>query len=343
MPDFLDRPLVCIHADEGPKDNPIAWFLPANGFRIWVFMDPLHKCPRDLYAAAVASANWNMVLDTTYAINFYGGPFKSKAHWHQARDAADDFVAKATEDDVILLFCYEEACKDEGPLPPDFGEEEHIKKFLSSIKADELFPKLDSAVKWSRWGSHGQALRDLLRKWGKKLISGSALALTVGTYKNPEDLPLWGIESVGPCAVAEEVAEATPASAAASSSAGPLPIADAAPTSKVWGHRDDLKIRWENGLTTLLKILSDKELKTRAKIWGRATAAVYKANADDYEALENPIKTRELYLGWAQGSYKEVIKRTWEVLLDVSTLDYLGLTISASNAKDVNVRRRHST
>ena len=103
MPDFLDRPLVCIHADEGPKDNPIAWFLPANGFRIWVFMDPLHKCPRDLYAAAVASANWNMVLDTTYAINFYGGPFKSKAHWHQARDAADDFVAKATEDDVILL------------------------------------------------------------------------------------------------------------------------------------------------------------------------------------------------------------------------------------------------
>ena len=86
VPDFIDRPLACIHGDQGPIDNPISWFLPANGFRIWVFMDPLHKCPRDLYAAAVASGNWNMILDTTYAINFYGGPFRSKAHWHQARE-----------------------------------------------------------------------------------------------------------------------------------------------------------------------------------------------------------------------------------------------------------------
>ena len=225
---------------------------------MWVFMDPLHKSPRDLYASAKASGNWNMIMDTMYAINFYGGPFKSKAHWEEARDGADEYVAKATIDDVLLLFCYEEACRDEGPLPPDFGEEAHIKKFLNSIRADELFPRLDAAVKWARWGSHGEGLIDLLRKWGKKLIAASALALTIGTYKQPDDLPLWGIELVGKGAVVEGVAEATPASAIApASDAGPSAMAvvlpeKMPPTSTVWRHRDDLKKRWENGLITLV-------------------------------------------------------------------------------------------
>ena len=93
----------------------------ANGFRAVGIFDPLHKAPRDLYWAAKASGNWSMVLDTTFAINFYAGPFKTKSHWHQAREAADDYVNKASVDDVLLLFCYEDVVREEGPLPGDVG------------------------------------------------------------------------------------------------------------------------------------------------------------------------------------------------------------------------------
>ena len=141
-------------------------------------------------------------------------------------------------------------------------------------------------------------------------------------------------------AVVEGVAEATPASdiapacvAEPSAMAVVLPVSKP-PTSKVWSHRDNMKNRWENGLITLLKILSDKEIKTRAKIWHKSSQAVNCENASEYEALQDPIKTRELYLGWAQGSYGKIIKQTWEVLSDTNVLDYLGLTTSAASAKE---------
>ena len=63
-----EHPLLLMHGDEGPKDLPCHYIMPANGFR-WMFeYDPLHKIPRDMYWAAKAVGIWSDVLDVTYAM-----------------------------------------------------------------------------------------------------------------------------------------------------------------------------------------------------------------------------------------------------------------------------------
>ena len=62
-------------ADEGPKDLPTYYWLSQAGFRCEHLFDPLHRTPRDMAAAAKASSNWAMILDTTAVINYEHGPF----------------------------------------------------------------------------------------------------------------------------------------------------------------------------------------------------------------------------------------------------------------------------
>lgn len=61
----LQRPLLSIWADEGPRDTPAFWFLAARSYRMLFFFDPLHRITRDLCLAAKSADMWSMVLDTT--------------------------------------------------------------------------------------------------------------------------------------------------------------------------------------------------------------------------------------------------------------------------------------
>ena len=68
--------VLTLFGDEGPKDLPVYWFL-MRFYRAIFMHDPLHRCPRDMQAAAKESDIWAMVLDTTSVVNYDHGPFQS--------------------------------------------------------------------------------------------------------------------------------------------------------------------------------------------------------------------------------------------------------------------------
>ena len=128
--------------DGGPKDLPVQFFMPANGFRTMWFYDPQHKGPRDMFAAASACKIWTDVLDVTFALNWASGPFKSQAWFAKAQGAAKEYVQKASADDDMLTFAYEDICRDRGAdRDVAFGEPEHYEEVLKSLSPEHLFKK----------------------------------------------------------------------------------------------------------------------------------------------------------------------------------------------------------
>ena len=88
-------PLCVFHFDEGPKDLPAFWYLPAKGYRVLPLNDVLHRTSRDMGDAAKASGNWSMVLDTSAALNYDHGPFMSCANFAKNVEAAEDYCKVA--------------------------------------------------------------------------------------------------------------------------------------------------------------------------------------------------------------------------------------------------------
>lgn len=80
----LERPLLSIWADEGPRDMPALWFLCGAGYRTLFFFDSLHRTSRDLCLAAKSADMWTCVLDTSICMNCDQNPFKSQGWWHLA-------------------------------------------------------------------------------------------------------------------------------------------------------------------------------------------------------------------------------------------------------------------
>lgn len=68
----LERPLMPIWTDEGPRDMPALWFLAGQGCRMLFFFDPLHGISRDLSLAAKGAGLWASILDTTICLTQLG-------------------------------------------------------------------------------------------------------------------------------------------------------------------------------------------------------------------------------------------------------------------------------
>ena len=185
VPTFrMAYPLLSLNGDEGPKDLPLYYFLPANGYRFFFWNDPQHKTPRDMYWAAKENEVWTDILDVTYAINWESGPYRSCSWFCQSKENSSNWLASTDEDDDMLVFKYEEICKERGWTDdPDFGMKSHYKKVMMSLSPEELFARQVAATKWTRWGSLFQSSGQFFPNWTSKEVAASALAVHLGCYK----------------------------------------------------------------------------------------------------------------------------------------------------------------
>lgn len=208
----MQRPLLSIWGDEGPRDTPAFWFLSARSFRALFFFDPLHRITRDLALAAKSADMWAMLLDTTICLNWDQNPFHSQGWWQVAMEGAADFCAVADPNDDLFVQCYENICADRNDRSSVVGSEEHYRSVFSSLQFDSAFEKVHSVVQWTRWGSWHHRMRSFLTQWHERLLVLSTVALRLEFYyKSANDLPLWG----------NTILPAAPAAASRGAAAGP--------------------------------------------------------------------------------------------------------------------------
>lgn len=102
LPGAGDHSVLAFVHDEGPKDLPVFHWFPEAAFRSMHLMDPVRRCPRDMYLAANACDMWSMVLDTTGVLNYDHGPFLSLQHFAEQAEAVPLFSSLAESDDGLV-------------------------------------------------------------------------------------------------------------------------------------------------------------------------------------------------------------------------------------------------
>ena len=102
LPGAGDHSVRAFGHDEGPQDLLVFHWFPEAGFRSMHLMDPVRRCPRDMYLAANACDMWSMVLDTTGVLNYDHGPFLSLQHFAEQAEAVPLFSSLAESDDDLL-------------------------------------------------------------------------------------------------------------------------------------------------------------------------------------------------------------------------------------------------
>ena len=122
--------LLGLFGDEGPRDLPAFWHLPAK-FRALGFMDPLHRVSRDMCEAATHSNMWAMVLDTTCCLNCDHKPFLSDANFARSVEAISLYMDQADASDELFLAFFEPICKAQNLKAMDYSSPEQMKAMCS--------------------------------------------------------------------------------------------------------------------------------------------------------------------------------------------------------------------
>ena len=112
-----------------------------------------------------------MVQDSTAALNWDRGPFRSAAYFRKALEMAEAYVATASADDEVWCHLLEGMCDDDNDdTSGDFGTVEFGDRQFKNLPFSSCFDKLDDNVKWTRWGSHHWATKAFLPKRHRKLL-----------------------------------------------------------------------------------------------------------------------------------------------------------------------------
>ena len=112
-----------------------------------------------------------MVQDTTAALNYDRGPFRSAANFRKAIELANHFVATASPDDELWASILEGICDDDNDdTSGDYGTIEYGDRQFKDLPLDSCFAKLGGGVKWTSWGSHHSSLKEFLPKRHRKLL-----------------------------------------------------------------------------------------------------------------------------------------------------------------------------
>ncbi|CAK0875645.1 unnamed protein product [Prorocentrum cordatum] len=324
------QPCLTIVADEGPKDAPLYHWLSAHGFRFVWLMDPLHRCPNDMRMAAIHSDNWNMILDTSAALNFDAGPFKSSQNFNRAVEAVKEYAVTAFTDEDLLMSYFEDMCKLSGDVPVDFGTLEHVQRVIDRLPFEACFARMDERVKWSRWGSHQRCMREfkphrLLNRFVLDVVD--ILCSSTGAAAGHETV------SWLPCARPGESktavsgspspgqAAAPSFSAAPSSSSSPAaaPVAaglaegalTASPETAGDAAGPPRRFERPSGLEEVREVLGHAETWVKADIWTTFAETVYKAAAAEYSGFlndeEHVLKYYVAYAAWWR-----ILGQDWE-------------------------------
>ena len=355
-PEISAFSVLKIVGDEGPKDLPVFYFLPAKGYRVVFFNDILHRCPRDMYGAAAASNNWGMILDTSAVCNYDHAPFLSLENFEKAKEAVLFFVSNACADDELLGELFEDMCDEDEDHPADFGTREHVARVLGGLSFEACFTAMEEKVKWTRWGSNHFAVRELLKHRTKKklaclvialcgsdfigtripLVSRLRPSLGFGGARADDSLPLAALVAATSSSSAASSSGGTGASssglapAAAASDPGPKP--KLGPKKKIVGKQSPamMKLRSEcpTGLEAILQVMCDEETWTRAHIWGESGHPVWVAATAEYQRIRGPLDALKYYIGYAKGAYYQILGRVWATMSNVRSLMKIGFVVS---------------
>ena len=185
--------VLTLFGDEGPKDLPVYWFL-MRFYRAIFMHDPLHRCPRDMQAAAKESNNWAMVLDTTSVVNYDHGPFQSCTNFQKLLECIEHYCDTAPDDcdllDALIDGLVMDNCDGRGC---DMSSKTSVKDFLMQLKFDDCFQCMTGKTKWTRWGSHHWAMKSFIPNRYNKLLACVVCAVVAGVKLTPPTLVALGL------------------------------------------------------------------------------------------------------------------------------------------------------
>lgn len=87
-----------------------------------------------------------------------------------------------------------------------------------------------------------------------------------------------------------------------------------------------------HGFQIAIDILSDEQVKAKARYWSVLSEALWKEHRREYSGLTSPEKVAGFYADWARGDYVSVLSKVWSVLGDLSALGTCGLVTSPADA-----------
>ena len=164
-------PCLCLHYDEGPKDLPAFWYLPAMKYRVLGWNDGLHRTSRDMQEAAKYSDVRHAIQDTTAALNYDRGPFLSQANFQKSVELATHFVNVSSPDCDLWCSLIDGMLEDDlFDTSADWGTIQHGDLMFKNLPLADCFQKLGEGVKWARWGSHHWALKSFIPMRHRQLL-----------------------------------------------------------------------------------------------------------------------------------------------------------------------------
>ena len=163
-----------------------------------MFNDPLHRIARYMQSAAQEGGFWHMVQDTTAALNWDRGAFRSAANFQKAIELADDFVSSASPDDELWGALLEGMCQDDcDDTVGDYGTHAYGDRKCRALPFASCFEKFNERVKWCRWGSHHWGMKAFLAKRHRKMLVLCVQVIQYGQKLSDATMLLLGLAAPG--------------------------------------------------------------------------------------------------------------------------------------------------
>ena len=232
---------------------------------------------------------------------------------------------------------------------------------------------MSEKVKWTRWGSHHQALRKFTPMRHIKLLSLIVIALHHDCVPTDvlQRLCLSGRRTCAPSTVGSSPALAKPAptkattksaplggvgSASSSSSSAPATVPAVAPSvapsekavpnaapgalakvrfkGKQSARMSALKSDCASGLEVIIRIMSDDEIWCRADVWSVASNPVWMAASAEYWEMRSADDALKHYSGFARGDYSTVLCDVWRTMDELEALTAAGFAMELTTPQE---------